>query len=294
MDSINLSIVIISYNTKEITNHCLDSIYKSLEDKNIKYEIIVVDNASTDGSLSMLQAVKKNHPTLHIIESQENLGFAKANNLAVKSAKGEYLLFLNSDIIVLDRAITKLFNKFNSDTSIHFLGGKLLNRDMTPQASCGPSYSLINIFIALFLRGDYWGITRSSPNKFKETNWISGACILTRKLYFEKLGGFDEKIFMYMDEIDLLHRAKKSGFKIFFYPDARFIHLGSASSRGRTYPIIQVYSGLLYFYKKHYSRTSLLFLKIMLKLKALVGIILGRFFNSQYLKETYEKAYKIT
>jgi len=98
---------------------------------------------------------------------------------------------------------------------------------------------------------------------------------------------------MYMDEIDLLYRAKMKNYRVFFYPNARFIHLGSASSGERKYPILQVFKGLIYFYKKHYSAPKLILLKIMLKLKARVGLTLGNLFNNAYLKETYGKALKL-
>lgn len=289
---IELSIIIISYNTKKITQDCLQSIFKS--EINIPYELIIVDNASTDGSIETLKQTQIYNLNLKTIFNTKNLGFAKANNQAAKKASGKHLLFLNSDIIVLNNSIEKLFNLYRQNEKLfNFLGGKLLNKNLTPQPSCGPFYSLPIVFAALFLRGDYWGLTRYSPNKIKKVDWISGACILTKKEYFEKLGGFDEKIFMYMDEIDLLYRAKKLGYQTYFYPQAQFIHLGSASSSGKTYPILQVYNGLVYFYKKHYSAAPLFFLKLMLKLKASIAVFIGKITKNHYLTETYEQGYKM-
>ena len=293
----DLSIVIVSYNTKQITKNCLESIKQSLQNTTIKYEVIVVDNASTDDSQSQISRLRQDYggqAKFKTIFNTNNVGFAKANNQAVKEARGKYLLFLNSDIIVLDNAIEKLFQFYQqNEKTIHFLGGKLLNKDLTSQASCGPAYSLPMVFAHLFLRGDYWGLTRSSPNQVKEVDWVSGACILTKKEYFQKINGFDEKIFMYMDEIDLLFRAKKKGYRVFFYPKAEFIHLGSASSGGRTYPILQVFKGLLYFYKKHYSIQAIFLLKIMLKLKSLVAYLIGKITRNQYLTKTYEEAFRL-
>jgi len=289
-----LSIIIISYNTAEITKNCLESVVKSIENK-INYEIILVDNASSDKTISLLTDYGLRITNLKLIKNDKNLGFAKANNQGVKVAKGKYILFLNSDIVVLEDAIAKLLDFFKTkENTIHFLGGKLLNKNLSPQPSCGPFYTLPVVFGALFLRGDYWGLTRSSPNKVKEVDWVSGACILTKKEHFDKIGGFDEKIFMYMDEIDLLYRAKKQEFKVYFYPESRFIHLASASSGGKTYPILQVYKGFLYFYKTHYSRLEIFLLKILLKLKALIALSIGKLSNNNYLIETYEKAYRIT
>jgi GT2 family glycosyltransferase len=291
---LELSIIILSYNTAAVTKDCLDSIYGDLSDSTIPFEIIVVDNASKDTSVAMLTTYKKTHSELIVIESHENLGFSKGNNTAAKRARGKYLLFLNSDTIVLDQAIQKLLSyyKKNEDT-VQFCGPKLLNTDNSPQPSCGPFYSLPVVFGALFLKGDYWGLTRSSPNETKQVDWVSGACILTKKEHFDKLNGFDEQIFMYMEEIDLLYRAKKLGMHTSIFPESRFIHLGSASSGGKTYPILQVYNGFLYFYKKHHSPFAVGILKGMLQLKAITSILIGKITQSTYLTDTYEKAYRI-
>lgn len=292
----DLSIIIISYNTAQITKNCLDSVIKSLTDSKVSYEIIVVDNASTDKSVDVLKTYTHLHLyTFKFIENKQNVGFAKANNQAVKVASGKYILFLNSDVVVLDQAVPKLLNYFQqNENKIQFLGGKLFEKDgQTPQPSCGPFYSIPVVFGALFLKGDYWGLTRYSPEKPVAVDWVSGACILTKKTDFDQLNGFDENIFMYMDEIDLLYRAKKRGKTTFFYPEAKFIHLASASSAGKTYPILQVYRGFLYFYRKYHPGQQLNLLKILLKLKAIISVIIGRLVNNRYLIKTYEEAYKL-
>lgn len=297
----DLSIIIISYNTRDIAKKCLETIFDSLKGSKMSTEIIVVDNNSSDGSVEMLKVfqrsnVKRQMSKVEIIESKENLGFAKGNNKAAKQAEGQYLLFLNSDIEVLDDALPKLYNYFVSeDNQFDFVGGKLLEADgKTPQPSCGPFYSLPVAFAALFLRADYYHLTRYSPETIKEVDWVSGACIMCRKANFEKIGGFDEKIFMYMDEIDLLYRAKKKGLRVGFFNQARFVHLGSASSGSRTQPILQVYRGFLYFYKKHHSRLQISVLRFMLQLKALISLYIGKIIRNDYLIETYAKAFQIT
>lgn len=287
--SVDLSIIIISYNTKEITKNCLDSVFASLAEAPFTFEVIVLDNASKDGSAQMLEKDKR----IRAVISKDNTGFARGNNIAVKQAKGSHLLLLNSDTIVLDNAIGKLWDFYAKNPQAHFLGAKLLNRDMTPQASAAPFYTPPVVFAALFLKGDYWGLTRSSPDKTRRVDWVSGACILAKKEYYDSIGGFDEGIFMYMDEVDLLYRAREKGHLTYFYPEARIIHLGSASSKGKTYPILQVYRGFLYFYRKHYSGLELTTLRIMLQLKALVSIIIGYATNNSYLKNTYEEALRV-
>lgn len=290
---ITLSIIILSYNTLNITKDCLVSIWSSMKGESLSYEIIVVDNASTDGSVAMLERLAKEQNTLKLMLNKENIGFGRANNQAVERAQGEYVFFLNSDIIVLDDAITQLFRYFKQhENEIEFIAGKLLNKDMTPQPSSGPFFTLPVIFGFLFLMGDRWGLTRQSPSRETYTDWMSGACILTKKSYFKAVGGFDEQIFMYMEEVDLLYRAKKLNYRSFIYPKAQFIHLGSASS-SKTYPILQVYRGFIYFYRKHYGPVALFLLKNMLQLKAMVAWGIGKILGNQYLIKTYAQAYSL-
>lgn len=302
----NLSIIIVSFNTKGITKKCLDTLLESVKHSPLQIELLLVDNNSQDGSSEMLKLyekkiqAKKDHVTFKLIESKENLGFVKANNQALKQATGENILFLNSDIEVLDDAIDNLYSYFINQTVFQFVGAKLFNRNMSPQQSCGPAYNLWNMFIFLFLQGDKFHITRYSPETIKEVAWVSGACFITTKSCIEKLSGFDEGIFMYMEEIDLFYRALKKNMKIGFYPYSHFIHLGSASSEGRTQPILQVYKGYLYYYKKHFSKNSLLILKSMLQLKALVSLTVGKLLRligktnkAEYLIRTYAEAYEI-
>ena len=291
----DLSIVIVSYNTKKITEKCINSINRSLIHSRIKYEIVLVDNDSHDGSHELLEKMsqdKINH--LVYFQTESNLGFGRGNNFGVKKASGEYILLLNSDTIVLNRSIEKLFDFYIANEKfIHFLGPKLLNFDLTAQSSVAKFFTLPVVFATLLLKGDYWGATRSSPNKFCQVDWVSGACIMTTKKIFERLGGFDKNIFMYMEEVDLLYRAKKIGLNTFFYPESQIIHLGSASSSGKTFPILQVYKGFLFFYKKHYSLFHLIALHAILKVKAIIAYLIGKIKGDRYLIETYEQAFKL-
>jgi len=295
MVKVDLSIIIISYNTREITKKCLESVWRSLKNTKINYEVIVVDNISKDGSVEMLSQLsqnKQNH--LVFVANRNNVGFGQGNNQAVKIAQGKYILFLNSDTVILNNAIEKLYQYYvTNEKQVQFAGAKLLNKDLTPQSSAAWFFSLPVIFAALFLRGDYWGLTRFSPNETKKVDWLSGACILTKKSFYQKLDGFDETIFMYMEEVDLLYRAKKMGWHTYIYPSAQIVHLGSASSGEKTFPILQVFKGFIFFYRKHRSKLALFMLKILLKLKALLAYILGRITNNQYLIKTYGEAFKV-
>ncbi|MCR4326103.1 MAG: glycosyltransferase family 2 protein [Candidatus Roizmanbacteria bacterium] len=288
--SIDLSILVLSYNTKDLTLRCLETIYAH-PPTNGSYEVLVLDNQSTDGSAAAVAAA---YPQVRLYASKVNMGFGKGNNYLARKAHGTVLLLLNSDIEVMKGSLTRLYECYQvHHKEVGFMGGKLLNPDKTPQPSCGPFYRLPIVFGALFLRGDYWGLTRWSPDRFTIVDWVSGACIITSKQAYNALKGFDERIFMYMEEIDLLYRARKSGSLTAVCPDAQFIHYGSASSQGRTKPILNVYKGFIYFYTKHHDAVSLFILKRMLQLKALGGYTLGLLLGNDYLKKTYGKALRM-
>lgn len=285
----DLSIIIPSFNTKDLLDRCLSSAYESLRGSKIKFEIIVVDNASDDGSVELLN---KKYPRVIKIFSKKNFGYGKANNLGIKKANGEFILLLNSDIKVLDRGIEKLFN-FSKSHSESFIGGKLLNENLSPQSSCGPSFTLPVVALMLFGGGDRIGLTRYSPDSMRSVAWVSGACLMAKKTLFVEVGLFDESIFLYMEEIDLLYRAKKLGYNTLFMPGAQFIHSGAASSGNRKTPVLNIYRGLLYFYQKHRSIMELRVLKFLLRLKAYIGVILGHTSRNNYLTSTYEEALKL-
>jgi GT2 family glycosyltransferase len=289
-ETLDLSIVIVSYNTKKILSDCLKSIKKTMTGDTITYEVIVIDNNSLDGTREML---KIDFPDVVTILNDGNAGFGKANNQGIKIAKGKYVLLLNSDTVVLPQAIQKLLT-FAKQKGSAFVGPKLLNADRTAQTSVGPFFSLWVVFAALFLKGDKIGITRQSPDRICRVDWLSGACILGLKKLFTDGLLFDEGIFMYMEEIDLLYRARQKGIKTYFYPFSRIIHLGAASSTNkRKGPVLNIYRGLVYLYKKHYGVVPLFFLRIMLKTKAAFAWFLGIIIGNTYLKETYGEAYKL-
>ncbi len=289
----DLSIILVSFNTSQVTAECIESIIASLSHSAIRYEIVVLDNNSSDDSVARLNILSKKYKQLRIIEHHENIGFGRGNNKAVAQARGTYILLLNTDTVVLNTAIEKLYTHAVQHPDHHFVGGKLLNKDQSPQPSCGPYYSLPVIFAALFLRGDYWSLSRFSPTKIERVDWMSGACILTKKSTFEHLGGFDEDIFMYMEEVDLLHRAKKHKRYAYVLPEARFIHYGSLSSGNKKFPILQVYKGFIYLYKKHHSALAQRCLGFMLQLKADIAILIGRSTGNTYLTQTYGEAKKL-
>jgi hypothetical protein len=283
----DLSIIITSHNTKELLSRCLASLERFLKSADFFYEVIVVENASTDGTMEMLQ---KECKAVIVINNKINVGFGKANNQGIQKAKGEFILLLNSDTEITDDAIDKLLT-FTASHKKSFVGAKLVNSDGSSQTSCGPFFSLPVVFAILFLKGDVLGLTRWSPVTIQKVDWVSGACLMGSKKTFLDGLLFDEDIFMYMDEIDLLYRAKQKGYDVYFYPQAKVIHVGSGSSKDkRKAPILNIYRGVQLFYKKHYPGWQMPILKGMLQCKALLGIIAGILTGNRELKNTYEEA----
>lgn len=285
---IDLSIIILSFNTKELLDSCLASIFGS--NPKLTYEIIVVDNASSDG---IIEHVEKKYPQISLIKSNKNLGYSAGNNLGVKKAQGKYLLFLNSDTEAVGQALDVMVECLNRQKKIAILGPKLIFADGAIQRSAGSFYSLKNTILMLFGL-QRLGFLKSSPDKFKVVDWVSGACLMISKNAFTTLGGFDDQLFMYMEEMEFCYRAKQKGMLTGFCPEAVVIHneLGSAK-KGKSEAILNIYKGLLYFFHKYFSQKDIKILKVMLKTKAIIAKAIGIIIGNNYLVTTYEQAYRL-
>lgn len=286
----DLSIVIPSYNTKALLKNCLDSIYKTCQGKDFSFEIIVVDNNSHDGTAQM---IREDYRRVVLMKNSKNAGYGKANNRGIREAKGKYILLLNSDTVVQENAIRRLL-EFTKTQEGAFVGAKLYNADGSVQTSCGPFFTPWVVFASLFLKGDVIGLTRWSPDHMTTVDWVSGACMMAEKDLFLNGLLFDEEIFMYMEEIDLLYRAKEKGYRTLFYPDSHVTHLGSGgSAENRKKAIVNIYRGITYFYTKHYSENSYTIVQFMLRIKARLGMIIGALVGNSDMKKTYEEAYRL-
>ena len=285
-----LSIIILSYNTKDLTLRCVESVAKQykkeLEEK--RFEIIVVDNASSDASASELSTFNSQLSTLNLIQNKENVGFAKGCNIGAKASSGQYILFLNSDTEILDRGFLSMIELLKKNPKIAILGGKIHNVDSSTQPSAGKFYNLFNLVLVL-LGMERIGFVRSSPTKVQKVDWVSGACMMVRGDVFRKLAGFDEKLFMYMEDMEICYRAKKLGFSTYFYPDLNLRHKSWGSS-SRTFAIINIYKGILHFYAKHRSSFEYVIAKTLLIVKAKILILVGFLTFNKNLIERYRKA----
>jgi len=230
----DLSIIIINWHSADYIKKCLLTIYENLKD--LTFEVIIVDNASYDISEQFL---KKQHPGIIYVQSPENIGFGRANNLGFKYSSGEYLLFLNPDTEITDSAINIMFNYMQSLSNAGVVGCKLLNSDTSIQTSCIRAFptilnqSLDSDYLKLtFRKLDLWGIKPlfdNDPNPV-EVDVISGACIMIRRGVFEEIGLFSRDYFMYSEDVDLCYRVKQKGYKIYYIGGAIIIHHGGGSS----------------------------------------------------------------
>lgn len=219
----NLSIIIVTWNTASITAKCIETIQKYL--KKINYEIIVVDNGSSDNTISLL----KKNKDIKLIENKQNLGFSKANNIGFKEATGDYLLFLNSDMELIDSSLIEMFNYISKDKSIGAIGPQFLNVDMTPQSSVFPPQTATNAFKEFFLNKKSYSKYLPSLDKISEVYSISGGALMIKKDFFEKIGKWNEKYFFYFEDLDLCRTIHKFHKKIIFYPFCKVIHRHGAS-----------------------------------------------------------------
>ena len=287
-----ISIIILNYKTKELTLSLLDSLFENYgkEIEENKIEIILVDNASNDNSIAAFKKSKYSSE-IKFIENKKNFGFSKGNNIAAKKASGEYLLFVNSDTVTKDKGFIKMTEFLNENKKTAVAGGKLINKDGSDSAPARKFYNLVYVFFTLFFS---WLVPdlRLSPKKISEVDWVSGAFMMIRREVFNKLGGFDENIFMYVEDMELCFRVKKLGYNIVFFPKSSLFHMEYGSSN-RTFAIVNIYKGILYFYKKHGSPISYFIVKTMLIIKARLLVIIGKIINNKYLYNTYSQALKI-
>lgn len=285
-----LSIIILSYNTRDLILRCIESVIgqyrKELEEK--KIELIIADNNSIDDSVSAISGLPLKNYSLKLILNKENLGFGKGCNVGAKAAKGKYVLFLNSDTQIYDKGLIGMVEFLEENPKVAIVGGKLENMDGSIQASAGKFYNLFNLVIML-LGLERLGILRSSPKEIKKVDWVSGACMMVRRDIFEKLAGFDESFFMYMEDMEICFRAQKLGFATYFYPNVKLKHKSLGSSN-RSFAIINIYKGILHFYSKHKSNFEYIIAKILLVAKAKILILIGFLTFNSTLRDRYRKA----
>lgn len=294
MSEMLLSVIIPSYNTKKILLDCLDSIIKNT--KGFTYEIIVVENGSKDGSLDAIKDYsKKNHEVI-LVDAKKNLGFGKANNLGAANAKGRYLLFLNSDTLIFDDVLNISIENIQKDRHIGVYSCRLLNADWSIQQSGGHFPNLFNVFAWQFFIDDLPIIgslipsfhpQKSQYDKDQNMDWVTGAFMIIPKKIFDEVGGFDENIFMYTEEMELCFRISKLGYTTLLQNIPTIIHLGGASG-GSFLALTSEVQNMIYFWKKHMPEWQLPIVKFAFFTGSLLRLLIFGIIKGD---ETARRAY---
>lgn len=286
----DITFIIVNYNTFELTLECICSVYQYT--KVNSFEIILVDNASTDGSVKNISA---RYPDLTFILNEENIGFGRANNLGIQMAKGKYVFLLNSDTLLTSDAANTFLNYMEDERHLRVAccGAALIDGDGNDQVSYGNFPSLTEAFSALgFLKlyKQYYNRYLSSgvfnySDEIRAVDYICGADMFIRKVVLDKIGGFDPRFFLYFEEVDLSLRIKKANYLSVLLPGVKIIHYESASVGGTALNYGKARhlarSRRLYFRKNHGKLVAMVINKIY-AMQALVFLIVKN--NRAYLR----------
>jgi GT2 family glycosyltransferase len=270
---IDLSILVVSYETRELTLACLDSVLGTLGE--LAAEVLVADNASGDGSAA---AIRERFPDLELVACDENLGFARANNLLAERASGRHLVLLNPDTVVKPGALAALVACADEHPEAGIVGGRTTFSDGTLNpSSCWARPTLWSTFClgsgltSLFRRSrlfDPESMGSWQRDSVRRVDLVSGCLLLIRRELWRELGGFDEEFFMYGEDADLCLRAEEAGSHCLVTPRAEIVHLGGASERVRSDKMVSLFRARARLYRKHWSPARARFGVAMLDLWA--------------------------
>lgn len=269
-----LSIIIVSFNTREITLKCLKAVKKNFDKYPLAYEVIVVDNGSIDGSSVMLKTLEKEWKNLKVILTNRNLGYGKANNKGTDIARGKFILYLNSDAIIGDINFSDLIGFFDRDEKVGGLTVKVLlkNGDIdpashrgfpTPWASLTYFLGLEKLFHKIPVLNRYFGLyhlTHLNLDTIHEIEVPTGAFLMVRGEIIKKIKGFDKDYFAYGEDIEMAYDIRELGYKILYYPLWNVLHLKSVSGlkkkdhKIRSKTRHHFYNSMKIFYRKHYEK----------------------------------------
>jgi N-acetylglucosaminyl-diphospho-decaprenol L-rhamnosyltransferase len=248
---VDLSVLIVSWNTRELLVRCLHSVYEAAG--NLEFEVLVVDNASTDDSAVV---VRRCFPQVNLIENTENVGFARANNQAIRQSTGRHVMLLNSDTEVYPGVLETLVRFIDVHPDAGGCGPRLHNADGSLQVSCHPMLAPEREFWRLLFLDRLWPRAtyvqqKWDPETPRTVEVIKGACLLLRRTALEQVGELDERYFMYSEEMDLCYRLAQAGWKLWWVPQAVVTHYGEASSKQVAEEMyIQLYRSKVQFHRK--------------------------------------------
>ena len=265
----DLSVVIVSFNTRDMLRECLRSVYRATG--SLRVQVIIVDNASIDGSPAM---VADEFPDALVLRSEVNLGFGRANNLGFQSVRGRYAVLLNSDAFLTPGSLELSVAHIEANPQVVIGGGRLVGSDGSLQPSARMFPTVLNDLIVLsglaarFPHSRFFGRfdrTWADEEEAAEVDWVPGAYSIIRREVLAEVGYFDPRFFLYYEEVDLCRRVKQRGYKVWYWPDVRIVHIGGESSRqvpslemsraGAQLTLWRMRSMLLY-YRKHHGMSA--------------------------------------
>lgn len=253
---VELTVIVVSYNTRELLATCLEAISSTVH--GLSYEIIVVDNASRDGSAEM---VAHQFPAAKLISNFDNQGFARANNQAIRTSQGRYILLLNSDAVLMPGAVQSMVTFMESHPRVGAVGAQLLNPDGTFQASFADFPSIVGELLLLtklaklVYSPNYPSHPYEQSQDERVVDWVFGACLMVRRSAVDEVGPLDEDFFMYAEEADWCHRMRKRGWLVYYLPGAKVIHWwGQSASREPERRRSQLYRSKCLYIRKHHGR----------------------------------------
>ena len=269
-----LSIVLVCWNNKAYLDPCLQSLYES--GMKSTFDVVVVDNGSTDGSQQMLA---EKYPDVKIVQNAGNAGLGKASNQGIEATNGAYILLLNNDTIVNGQSFDAMVDFLEQNPRAGAAGGRLLNPDGTTQAGYNFFSSLHEEFLVAtrlgeLIRTGYPAIM--DARELQAVDWLGSACLMVRRSALDEVGLLDEGYFIYGDEADLQYRLKQAGWKTYYLPKAHTIHYGGRSMN-RWPRRKMVYRGKMLFYRKHYGILKTFALRVMLGVLSLVKSVFWAF-----------------
>ena len=240
----DLSIIILTYKDIELAKQCLASIFKA--DLKLDYEIIVVDNGSSDSGIDEVEKIEH----VKLIKSEKNLGFSGGNNLGLKKAQGDYILILNPDVIIESGGIEKMIEFLKNNPQVGLAGPKLVNDDGSLQYSCRRFYKFLTpLYRRTFLGKFSFGKKELRKIMMKDfdheengpVDWLLGACFLTTNKHLDKVGLLDERFFLYFEDMDLCRRFWQAGFQVYYFANTKFVHLYKRDSARKIFSLACVY-----------------------------------------------------
>ncbi len=302
-ENMDISIIIVSFNTKKILEDCVNSLTRNL--KGVSYEIIVIDNNSQDGSVSYLKRLSRNRNIICRF-LKENMGFGGANNIGMKISRGKYILLLNSDCVIKNDVIIRVKQWMDLHEEYGLASPNLFNPDGTVQGTGGYFPTLLRVFSWMIIQDipfvdaiikPFHPMKSSSffPGlKFylneKDLDWVTGAFFMIRRKVFENVGFFDKDFFMYTEEVDYAFRLKEKGWLVRYLPYRGVIHIGGASGvKGSS--ILKEFEGIKLFYRKHYPKWKHPILRFLLKIGCLWRIIIFGLIKGKEAAKVYAKAF---